>query len=77
MGALFLFDGFFIEQGKIVSEAGAFAASGHVGDALCRGVHFLVVLQEIYFIFHMVEYKFYWRREYLLLPGTSPEKGLG
>ena len=33
-----------------------------------------MVLQEIYFIFHIVEYKFYWRREYLLLPGTSHGK---
>ena len=73
-GLCFFFDGFFIEQGKIISEAGAFAASGHVGDALCRGVHFSVVLQKIYFIFHIVEYKFHWRREYLLLPGQAPEK---
>ena len=74
MGALFLFDGFFIEQGKIVSEVGAFAVSGHIGDALCRGVPFSVILQEIYFIFHIVEYKFHWKRESLLLPGASPGK---
>lgn len=36
-GLCFFFDGFFIEQGKIVSETGAFAASGHVGDALFAG----------------------------------------